>query len=70
MRRLEYQKPRNETLTASGGAIIKKNLISKRNRLHKAWSKNKNIIRARFCFKSARSKVRNEIKKCKKKVLL
>ena len=40
-----------------------KNLISKRNRLHRAWSRNKNNVRARFRFESARSKVEIEIKK-------
>ena len=42
-----------------------KNLISKRNRLHKAWSKNKNNVGARFRFESARSKVEIEIKNIK-----
>ena len=42
-----------------------KNLISKRNRLHKAWSKNKNNVRARFRFESVRRQVEIENKKLK-----
>ena len=68
MRRLEYQKPRNETLTAPDVQSYE-NLISKRNIHHKAWSKNKNNIRARFLFESASSKVEIEIKNCTKVLL-
>ena len=47
-----------------------KNLITKCNRLHTIWLKNKNNVRAKFRFESASSNVENEIKKTSDKLAI